>query len=221
VIMPAELQLQLCHPLCSTSMAFTRVYSSSFSFLSAVTRCRHDVFLSFRGEDTRHNITPQLHRALEAAGIPTFKDDVNLHKGGEIASELLKAIQMSRIAVIVFSRNYANSGWCLDELVKIVECKNQAGQLLLPIFYDVDPLDPGSFAKAFATHEERFRGGNLAESKLEKWRAALTEAATLSQGWDLQNVASWYFFINFHGYLYFPLFAGAKLVVRSFILQKI
>jgi hypothetical protein len=149
-------------------MAFTRVYSSSFSFLSAVTRCRHDVFLSFRGEDTRHNITQQLHRALEAAGIPTFKDDVNLHKGGEIASELLKAFQMSRIAVIVFSRKYANSGWCLDELVKIVECMNQAGQLLLPIFYDVDPVDPGSFAEAFATHEERFRGGNLAESKLEK-----------------------------------------------------
>jgi hypothetical protein len=108
-------------------MAFTGVYSSFFSFLSAVTRRRHDVFLSFRGEDTRHNITAQLHTALEEAGIPTFKDDVNLEIGGEIGSELLKAIQMSRIAIIVFSRNYANSGWCLDELVKIVECKNQAG----------------------------------------------------------------------------------------------
>jgi hypothetical protein len=176
-------------------MAFTRVYSSSFSFLSAVTRCRHNVFLSFRGEDTCHNITPQLHRALEVAGIPTFKDDVNLEKGGEIASELLKAIQMSRIAIIVFSRNYANSEWCLDGLVRIVECKNQAGQLILPVFYDVDPHDvgqqTGSFAEAFTTHEERFRAGNLPKNKLEKWRAALTEAATLSQGWDLQNVESW------------------------------
>lgn len=103
---------------------------------------------------------------------------------------------MSRIAIIVFSRNYATSGWCLDELVKIIECKNQAGQVVLPVFYDVDPCDvgqqTGTFAEAFSTHEERVKVGNLAENRLmEKWRAALAEAASLSQGWDLQTVASW------------------------------
>ena len=129
------------------------------------------------------------------ANIPTFKDDINLQKGGEIASELLKAIQMSRIAIIVFSKNYATSGWCLDELVQILECKNQAGMLVLSIFYDVDPLhvehQTGTFGEAFTAQEERFRNGNLPENKLEKWRAALTEAASLSKGWDLLNVASW------------------------------
>ncbi|KAK2965380.1 hypothetical protein RJ640_024122 [Escallonia rubra] len=97
------------------------VRTSSFSFWSAITRRKHDVFLSFRGEDTRHNVLPRVHQALVDAGIPTFKDDISLEKGCDIASDLLKAIQMSSVAVIIFSRNYATSGWCLDELVKIVE----------------------------------------------------------------------------------------------------
>lgn len=106
--------------------------TTSFSFWSAITHQRHDVFLSFRGEDTRHGLTKELHQALIDANIPTFKDDINLEKGREIASELLKAIQTSRVAIVVFSINYATSGWCLDELVKIIECKHVDGQIVVP-----------------------------------------------------------------------------------------
>lgn len=154
------------------------------------------MFLSFRGEDTRYNVTSQIYTALRDAGIPTFKDDVNLQKGGEIASELLKAIQMSRIAIIVFSRNYATSGWCLDELVKIVECKNEAGQVVVPVFYDIEASDveqqKNSYAEAFRKHEDRFRLENMDESKLGSWREGLKQAASSSVGWDMQNVASWH-----------------------------
>ncbi|KAK9943783.1 hypothetical protein M0R45_009379 [Rubus argutus] len=166
-------------------------YTSSFSFYSAATRRRHDVFLSFRGEDTRYGITKNLHEALVDAGIPTFKDDVNLQKGGEIATDLLKAIQMSRIAIIVFSENYASSSWCLDELVKIVECKREAGQVILPIFCDVDPCDVqqqiGSFSQALGVHEMSGR----TQDKLEAWRASLTEAAGQPDGFDMQDAATW------------------------------
>lgn len=150
------------------------------------------MFLSFRGEDTRHGLLKNLHSALSEAGISTFKDDMNLEKGSDITSELLKAIQMSRIAVVIFSRNYASSGWCLDELIKIIECRQVDGQIVLPVFYDVDPDDvhsqSGSFAQAFATHEERFALDTTIDNKIGRWRAALQESATLSScTWDLHK----------------------------------
>ncbi|CAL5353956.1 unnamed protein product [Camellia sinensis] len=114
----------------------------------------------------------------------------SLNKRGEdIGSALLEAIEESRISVIMFSENYAASSWCLDELVKIMESRKTFQQTVLPIFYDIVPSDVqeqnGSFAEAFAKHEERFKDGS--DGKVKKWRAALTEAANLS-GWDLKNV---------------------------------
>jgi hypothetical protein len=151
----------------------------------------YDVFLSFRGDDTRKNFTDHLYFALKDAGINTFRDDNELRSGEDISTELLQAIQKSRISVILFSRNYANSRWCLEGLVKIMECWRSWRQLVFPIFYDVDPSDvrkqTGSFAEAFSGHEERFVL-QTDKGKVATWRMALTEAANLS-GWDLRNVA--------------------------------
>jgi hypothetical protein len=152
----------------------------------------HDVFLSFRGEDTRKNFTDHLYKALDQAGIYTFRDENELARGKEISTELLNAIQESRISIVVFSKGYASSSWCLDELVQIMHCKNTRGHSVYPVFYDVDPSDvrkqTGTFAEAFARHEERF---TAEMERVHKWRAALTEAANLS-GWDLQSVANGY-----------------------------
>ncbi|KAL7208400.1 hypothetical protein ACSBR1_030203 [Camellia fascicularis] len=124
-------------------MAFERSldHCSSSSSSSTQPRWSYDVFLSFRGEDTRKNFTDHLYEALVQAGIHTFRDDDELPRGREISLELLKSIEGSKISIVVFSRNYASSRWCLDELVKIIECKKTLGQLLVPIFYDVDPSD--------------------------------------------------------------------------------
>ncbi|KAF5951975.1 hypothetical protein HYC85_009919 [Camellia sinensis] len=162
-------------------------FASSSS--STLPRWSYDVFLSSRGEDTRKNFTDHLYEALVQAGIRTFRDDDELPRGREISSELLKSIKGSRISIVVFSRNYASSRWCLDELVNIIECKKTLGQLVRPIFYDVDPSDvrnqTGCFGEAFGRHEKRYVDEM---EKVEVWRAALSEAANLS-GWDLQNVA--------------------------------
>jgi hypothetical protein len=64
--------------------------------------------------------------------------DDELPRGEEISTELIEAIESSRISIIVFSQNYASSTWCLNELVKILECKKN-GQTVLPVFYKVDP----------------------------------------------------------------------------------
>ncbi|CAL5348650.1 unnamed protein product [Camellia sinensis] len=173
-------------------MAFKRSldHCSSSSSSSTQSPWSYDVFLSFRGEDTRKNFTDHLYEALVQAGIHTFRDDDELPRGREISSELLKSIEGSRMSIVVFSRNYASSRWCLDELVKIIECKKTLGQLLVPIFYDVDPSDvrhqTGYFGEAFGRHEKRYMDEM---EKVEIRRAALSQAANLS-GWDLQNVAN-------------------------------
>ena len=84
-----------------------------------------DVFLNFRGEVTRHNILRLLYAALVHNGISTFKDDKVLERGKPIPSELYNAIEGSRFSVVIFSKNYASSSWCLDELTKIVECRQK------------------------------------------------------------------------------------------------
>ncbi|KAK9287602.1 hypothetical protein L1049_016037 [Liquidambar formosana] len=146
---------------------------------------KYDVFLSFRGGDTRKSFTSHLYHALIKAGINTYMDDNELRKGGNIGIELPKAIEESRISIIVFSRNYAASKWCLDELVKIMECRRTVQQVVLPIFYDVNPSEVrhgmGSFGEAFAKHEERFSEDM---ERALRWKDAQTQAADLS-GWDL------------------------------------
>ncbi|XP_059309786.1 TMV resistance protein N-like [Lycium ferocissimum] len=133
---------------------------------------KHDVFLSFRGEDTRKNFVSHLYEALDKSGINTFKDDKKLEKGTSIPEELPKAIDESKFAIVVFSMNYATSGWCLDELVRIIEGKIQRDLTVVPIFYGVNRYEVGEqrkmFAEAFDKHE-----ANVDREKVQIWRNAL------------------------------------------------
>nr|POE62702.1 isoform 2 of tmv resistance protein n [Quercus suber] len=157
------------------ALSTTRGTSSS----SFTQRCRYDVFLSFRGEDTRNGFTSHLNGILRYNGINTFMDD-ELPRGEKISAELLEAIESSKISIIVFSKNYVSSTWCLDELVKILECKNN-GQVVLPVFYKVDPSDVRNqqekFGEALAKHEKKFKDN---KEKVQRWRAALNEASHIS-----------------------------------------
>ncbi|XP_068303771.1 disease resistance protein RPV1-like [Pyrus communis] len=151
--------------------------SSSSSY-----RGSYHAFLSFRGPDTRKGFTDHLYGALEREGIHTFRDDDEIKRGENIESELDKAIQESQVSIIVFSKDYASSRWCLNELLKIVERRNtDRRHVVLPVFYDVDPSDVrnqrGSFAEAFARHEERF---STEMDKVEQWRRALGDVASLA-----------------------------------------
>ena len=140
-----------------------------------------DVFLSFRGEDTRRGFVSHLYKALDQHGIWTFIDD-NLHRGENISEELLQSIENSSASIIVFSKNYASSSWCLDELAKIIECT----QKVLPVFYQVDPSEvrklKGDFGKALTKLEKRIKD----KTKVQRWRDALKKAADIS-GWDDKN----------------------------------
>jgi hypothetical protein len=157
------------------------MYASSSS--STNPQYLHDVFINFRGEDTRRTFVSHLYAVLSNAGINTFLDDKKLEKGEEIGQELFHAISVSRISIVVFSKNYAESSWCLNELDKIMECRRTQGQVVLPVFYDVDPSNVRnqreSYAEAFAKHEKNFED----KMKVQEWRNGLLEAANYS-GWD-------------------------------------
>ncbi|XP_052205028.1 disease resistance protein RPV1-like [Diospyros lotus] len=163
----------------------------------AAAGCAYEVFLSFRGKDIRKTFISHLRTALVQAGIHTFIDDEEIEIGEDISSELKKAIEQSKISVVVFSKDYASSRWCLDELVKIVERMKSSRQVILPVFYDLHPShvgkQTGTVGEAFDKHEEEFEaeaGGRRNEwmDRMKKWREALTEVANLG-GKVLQNEA--------------------------------
>lgn len=151
---------------------------------------KHDVFLSFRGEDTRIGFTSHLYDALNHKSIKTYIDYL-LNRGEDVWPTLAEAIEDSHVSIVVFSENYASSKWCLEELVKILECRRKVvhGQVVIPVFYKTDPShirnQSGSYEKAFAKHERDLGNSESDDSKQKvlNWKAALTEAANIS-GWD-------------------------------------
>ncbi|XP_023764577.2 TMV resistance protein N, partial [Lactuca sativa] len=148
---------------------------------------KYHVFLSFRGEDTRKTFVDHLYTTLVQQGIFTYKDDETLPQGESIGPSLVTAIEESQIAIIIFSKNYADSSWCLDELVHIMKCKDTRDQIVMPIFYDVDPSEvrkqKGKYGEAFAKHELE------KNTKVESWRKALVDASNLS-GWEPKHIAN-------------------------------
>ena len=169
-------------------MALVRTTQGTSSDSNTRRGYHYDVFLSFRGEDTRKTFTDHLYAAFKSAGYLTFRDDDELETGEDIKSGLKEAIQMSRTSVIVFSKDYASSRWCLNELVEILDHKRTSSDhVVIPVFYDVDPShmrkQTGSFAKAFARHRK-----TESPDMMERWRKALAEVADLA-GKVLQNQA--------------------------------
>ncbi|XP_048436775.1 TMV resistance protein N [Pyrus x bretschneideri] len=170
----------------------TQRTSASFYSNESAPRWKYDVFLSFRGVDTRKGFVSHLyHELCKCQGITTFFDDRELEEGKSIPLELPSAIKESHIAIVVLSPNYASSKWCLDELTTILQCM-EGRDSVLPVFYDMDPSDVGNqrgcFAKAFADHEEKFITTED-KKKVTQWRADLKKISKFS-GWHLKNFKS-------------------------------
>ncbi|GJS02150.1 disease resistance protein RML1A-like protein isoform X1 [Tanacetum coccineum] len=149
----------------------------------------HDVFLSFRGADTRNSFTDHLHKALLDANIDTFLDDAEMKTGQELKTELVSAIKTSKASIIVLSRNYASSTWCLDELALIMEQHRTSKHVVFPIFYHVEPTDvrkqQKSFLVAMEEHKQKMEAETDAHKKseraqkIDKWKKALTQVSDL------------------------------------------
>ncbi|CAI0454568.1 unnamed protein product, partial [Linum tenue] len=157
------------------------IASASDSVLS-LPRGEHEVFLSFRGPDTRQVFTNTLFILLKHLNVRTFMDDEKLEKGEEIWPSLVAGIRQSKVHVAILSENYAESKWCLRELAEFVECRKQdKGHILIPIFYMVDPRDvrhqTGHYQSAFQRHEQMFSAKTV-----QAWRDTLNLVGTI-KGW--------------------------------------
>lgn len=145
----------------------------------------YDVFLSFRGPDTRDGFTDCLYEFMCQAGIRVYRDNEELQPGEKIL-EILRAVKSSPIYIPIFSRNYASSKWCLEEVACMVESIRQsAGKKILPIFYDVDPsdvkLESKLYKSALNKHEEKYGC-----TRVKTWKEALTTVARI-KGWHLKD----------------------------------
>lgn len=78
----------------------------------------------------------------------------------------------------------------MPEVVKIMECKNEYGQTVIPVFYDVDPSQVWNqrenFAETFDKHESKYKDDVEGMQKVQRWRTALTAAADL-KGYDIRD----------------------------------
>nr|ACP30604.1 disease resistance protein [Brassica rapa subsp. pekinensis] len=158
--------------------------SSSSSSSSLALIWLYHVFLSFRGEDVRKGFLSHVLKEFKSKGINVFIDN-EIKRGESVGPELVKAIRHSRVGVVLLSRNYASSSWCLDELVEIMKCREEVGQTVMTIFYNVDPSEvrkqTGDFGKAF----DETCVGRTEEVK-RAWRQALNDVASIA-GYDASN----------------------------------
>ncbi|KAK8277658.1 hypothetical protein V6Z12_D10G285800 [Gossypium hirsutum] len=145
---------------------------------------KHQVFLSFRGEDTRLNFTSHLLKALKDTGLNVFFDEETLERGEQISPALSNAIMASNLSIIILSKDYASSKSCLAEISCIMDCKHTRRQIVLPIFYHVDPFDVrnlgGSFKTSFSDHESK------SLDQVRRWKKAFADVGKL-KGWHIEG----------------------------------
>ena len=160
--------------------------ASSSSSSPSTHHYSYDVFPSFSSKDVGRTFLSHFLEGLKSKGIKTFQNN-GIMRSEYITTELARAIEESRISVVILSKNYPSSSWCLNELQRIMKCKVSLGQIVMAIFYDVDPSDvreqTGDFGKVF---EETCYGKTDEQKK--KWRKALSHVAVIAG----EHSISWY-----------------------------
>eukprot|EP01018_Ginkgo_biloba_P036085 Gb_12752 [translate_table: standard] len=157
---------------------------------------KYSVFLTFRGADVRKSLIDHLYQSLVAAGIPTFLDSEELEKGDHIESSLEKAIVESEIYIPIFSTNFAQSAWCLQELSLMcshISTPNSTHKMV-PLFYKVEPShvryadgENSPYAKYFRDHSTK---GRHTTDTISQWKNALKQASNLF-GFTLEDASGY------------------------------
>ncbi|KAG7619669.1 Toll/interleukin-1 receptor homology (TIR) domain, partial [Arabidopsis suecica] len=134
------------------------------------------VFPSFSVEDIRQTFLSHFLKDLDRKLIIAFKDN-ETERSQSLNPDLKRAIRDSRIAIVIFSKNYASSSWCLNELLEIGRCKEDSNRLVvIPVFYGLDPSHVrkqiGNFGKIFKKTCQ-----NRTEDEINLRRRALIDVA--------------------------------------------
>ncbi|GLJ29976.1 hypothetical protein SUGI_0592660 [Cryptomeria japonica] len=152
------------------SNAFLEIESDSTRRKVCESSRLHDVFINHRGPDVKTTLASQLYNSLKKAGIRAFLDSEEKELGVSFPSTIETAIKSAKVHVAIFSKRYAESPWCLAELVLMLQTKAR----IIPVFYQVKPSDlrfieKGDYPKAFAKYVNKKRY----IEKLSEWKEAL------------------------------------------------
>lgn len=108
-------------------------------------------------------------------------------KGYAITPQIEAAIHVAHFHIAIFSKNYAESRWCLDELVLMLKSR----ATILPIFFNVEPSqlrwvgedNDGWYAEALRNHQRNQRHDF---KTIQTWRESLSRVAEIS-GFELKK----------------------------------
>ncbi|XP_039164173.1 TMV resistance protein N-like isoform X1 [Eucalyptus grandis] len=125
----------------------TRALTTDGGEVKSMVGAEFEVFLNFRGLDTRQNFADCLYHSMDGAGIRVFRDEEEIKRGETIGGELERVIKSSTICMPIFSRNYASNP-------------------------DDVKLKTGLYLDALHKHEQKF-GCAVAH----RWKEALREVA--------------------------------------------
>lgn len=154
--------------------------------------CVFDVFINHRGPDVKRTLATDLHHGLCKHDLRVFLDERELQEGDNITPQIESAIRTSSVHIAIFSPGYADSQWCLDELVLMVESMHKSRSTIIPVFYGVKPSElrwvrtnNGVYAGALCRLKAKTSDGQPRYNSdvLEKWRNALSEVAEI-KGFD-------------------------------------
>lgn len=131
------------------------------------------VFINFRGEELRNGFIAHLEVALKRANINYFID--KHEQVGRKLQNLLVRVEQSRVALVIFSKEYTTSVWCLDELAKIKECMDKGSLIGVPIFYKIETSVVSNLKGYFGDNFRTLKRNNQHDLvRTQKWEEALT-----------------------------------------------
>ncbi|XP_047178514.1 disease resistance protein RUN1-like [Vigna umbellata] len=158
-------------------------FASSASKLSRY----YDVLINFNGEDIRRKFVSHLDSALSSFGLTTFLHHQNAVESTHVQQPIL---DLCRVVIVVFTKTYSESAWCLYQLQQIIQWHQTYCRHVLPVYYEIQPSDvrfqKGDFGKAFKETAHQTFSAQQLKHGMSRWSHALTKAANLF-GWDESN----------------------------------
>ncbi|XP_057846636.1 disease resistance protein Roq1 isoform X2 [Cryptomeria japonica] len=115
--------------------------------------------------------------------MQAFLDSQEKEFGDSFISAIETAICSASVHVAIFSKGYAESPWCLAELVLMLHSHAK----IIPVFYGVKPwelrhIEKGVYASAFSDYRKKYRHLD----KLKEWEEAL-QSVSFTIGYEFHN----------------------------------
>lgn len=133
------------------------------------------VFLSCKSDILQTHANP-LNMALKNIQLRTFYYVERENLGCCINEKLQVGVKHSASAIIIFSKEFARSNWCLYELVLILERNRTSVYPIIPIYYDEVNYWDLTFEKE-SIYQEALENLRViyGEKKVNEWKEALKD----------------------------------------------